>query len=516
MQDDAQVSASEPTAARGDGAASEDVLRSSEAGGHVIRGGMVRAAGYGAGVLLSVAISAILLRHLGVEDFGRYGTIAAIAGIVLGVTDAGLTSIGAREIALRPLGPERERIASTLLVVRLVTTTIGVGIAIAFAAIAYMGPMTLGMALVGISVILISLQSMATVSLYVSLRFVSLTAFEVARQAMTLIAIGLLALAGAGLLPFFAVQIPVAAILLVATLIYVRRSFAIGLVVDRALIREIATKTLPMSAAVAMNILYLGAMVVVVSLIADEYETGLFVTSARIMEVLILLPGITMNLALPVLSVASAEDHARLGAALQKMVEVGFVVSTAIVVGIVVMAPAIVVLLGGDAYAPAADILRLQVLAVVGAFLTQTMQYALIALHRQRDLIVANAVALVCVLAGGAAATAAFGTSGAALVVVAAEALLALVMWIALHRAAPDVRLHLRFALRLAIAVAAGLAIGLLVPLTAWITGPLAVAVLLALTLLLRVLPAELFVAVAAPVMGQDGARDFITRRYGT
>lgn len=495
---------------------SEDVLRSSEAGGHVIRGGAVRASGYAVGVLLSVAISAILLRHLGVERFGQYGTIAAIAGIVLGITDAGLTSIGAREIALRPAGTERERIASTLLLVRIATTIVGVAVAVGFAAIAYSPEMTLGMALVGISVVLISVQSMATVSLYVSLRFVSLTAFEVARQVLTLIAIALLAIAGAGLVPFFAVQIPVAAILLVATLIYVRRSFAIGVLADRELIREIVRKTLPMSAAVAMNILYLGAMVVVVSLIASDYETGLFVTSARIMEVLILLPGITMNLALPVLSIASAEDHGRLESALQMMVEVGFLVSTTIVVGIVVMAPVIVTLLGGPAYEPSSGILQIQVLAVIGAFLTQTMQYALISLHRQRALVVTNAIALACVIAVGALATSAFGPKGAAAAVVVAEALLALSMWIALHRAAPDVHLRLRFLPRLALAVAAGLALGLLLPITPWVTGPLAVALVLIIAILLRIVPAELFVAVAAPLIGHDEARERVARRYGT
>jgi O-antigen/teichoic acid export membrane protein len=493
----------------------QDILRSGEAGGQVIRGGMVRAGGYGVSVLLSVAISAILLRHLGVEQFGQYGTIAAIAGIVLGITDAGLTSIGAREISLLPLGQQRERLASTLLVVRLVTTTLGVLVAIAFTLIAYSSTLSIGMALVGLSVILISVQSMATVPLFVSLRVIPLTAFEVARQVMTLVAIALLAIAGAGLVPFFAVQIPVSLLLLIATLIYVRQTFALSFVLDKQLIRDVVVKTLPMSAAVAMNILYLGAMVVVVSLISSEYDTGLFVTSARIMEVLILLPGITMNLALPVLSVASAEDHGRLSAALQKMVEVGFLVSSTIVVGIVVMAPVVIVLLGGPSYEPASAILRVQVLAIVGAFMTQTMQYALISLHRQRALIVTNAVALVCVIVGGTGLTIAFGPKGAAAAVVIAEALLATTMWIALHRSAPDVHLHLRFLLRLVIAVAAGLAVGLLIPISAWITGPLAIVVVLAVAFALRVFPPELFVATFSPLMGHDEARAFVTRRYG-
>ncbi len=493
----------------------DDILRSAEAGGQVIRGGMVRAGGYGISILLSVAISAILLRHLGVEQFGQYGTIAAIAGIVLGITDAGLTSIGARELSLLPIGSRRERLASTLLVVRFITTTLGVLIAIAFAWIAYSSTLSLGMALVGVSVILISIQSMATVSLFVSLRVIPLTVFEVARQVMTLVAIAALALADLGLVPFFAVQIPIAALLLAATLIYVRQTFALSLVVDWGMIRDVARKTLPMSAAVAMNILYLGAMVVVVSLISTDYDTGLFVTSARIMEVLILLPGITMNLALPILSVASSEDHARLSAALQKMVEVGFLVSGTIVMGIIVMAPAIVTLLGGPAYEPAGSILRIQVLAIIGAFLTQTMQYALISLHRQRVLVITNAVALLAVIGVGAFLTLQFGPHGAAAAVVIAEALLAVSMWIALHRSAPDVHLNLRFLLRLSVAVAAGLTVGLAIPITPWVTGPLGVTTLLAVSFVLRVFPPELFVVAFSPVMGHDGARAFVTRRYG-
>ncbi len=492
-----------------------DVLRTGEAGGQVIRGGLIRAGGYSIGVLLSVATSAILLRHLGVEQFGQYGTIAAIAGIVLGLTDAGLTSIGARELSLLPIGPGRERMASTLLAIRFLTTSVGVLVALGFTVLVYSTTLSVGMALVGLSVILISVQSMATVSLYVSLRFLPLTAFEIARQVLTLAAIALLALSGAGLLPFFAVQIPIAALLLVATLIYVRRSFHIRLVIDWTLMREVVIKTLPMSAAVAMNILYLGAMVVVVSLITSDYETGLFVTSARIMEVLILLPGITISLALPVLSVAGAEDHKRLSSALQKMTEVGFLVSATIVLAIVIMAPSIIQLLGGPAYAPASSILRLQVFALIGIFMAQTLQFALISLRRQRSLILANGTALCFVIAMGIALTSEFGPKGAAIAVVLAEALLVIFLWIAVHRAAPDVQLHLRFVFRLFVAAGIGGLVGVIPGITPWITGPIAVSLFLLVAFFLRVFPSELFVAVCSPIMGTESARELVHRRYG-
>ena len=141
----------------------DDVLHSGAAGGKVVRGGVIRTAGFGVGVLFGLGTSALLLRHLGVVDYGKYGTIAALLGLVLALSDGGLTSIGARELSTTAAGPERKRVASTLMLVRLVTTTIGVLIAVVFAALAYSsGELTLGAALVGASVVLISMQAMAT------------------------------------------------------------------------------------------------------------------------------------------------------------------------------------------------------------------------------------------------------------------------------------------------------------------------------------------------------------------
>ena len=62
----------------------EHVLTSPEAGGKAIRGGAIRTAGYGVGLLLTAIASVFLLRHLGVVRFGQYTTVIAIVTIVQG------------------------------------------------------------------------------------------------------------------------------------------------------------------------------------------------------------------------------------------------------------------------------------------------------------------------------------------------------------------------------------------------------------------------------------------------
>ena len=85
--------------------------------------------------LLGVASSLILLRHLGVVDYGRYGTVLALIAIASGLADAGMTVVGSRELALRRPGGERDRLIALMLSLRVVLSVafvvgaFGVGLA---------------------------------------------------------------------------------------------------------------------------------------------------------------------------------------------------------------------------------------------------------------------------------------------------------------------------------------------------------------------------------------------------
>ena len=72
-----------------------------------MRGGLIRGVGFGISSVLGLATAVLLLRYLGVDDFGKYATVSAVLGIVAGITDAGLTAVGSREISVarpRPSG----------------------------------------------------------------------------------------------------------------------------------------------------------------------------------------------------------------------------------------------------------------------------------------------------------------------------------------------------------------------------------------------------------------------------
>ena len=106
-----------------------DVLDTTAAGGIVIRGGVVRTLGYASGVGLGVVSAALMVRHLGVVDWGRYVTVTSLIAIVAGLSEAGMTAIGVREFSTRARA-ERETLMRNLLGLRLAITFLGLAVAV--------------------------------------------------------------------------------------------------------------------------------------------------------------------------------------------------------------------------------------------------------------------------------------------------------------------------------------------------------------------------------------------------
>ena len=130
-------------------AADTDVLTSSEAGGKVIRGSAARVVANVAGIVLGLATATLLLRHLGVEDSGRYVTVLSLVGIAVAVVDTGLNVTASSELALREPGDRRELVANAL-AQRLRIAPVALLLLVAFALLAgYPSEMVAGTALAG-------------------------------------------------------------------------------------------------------------------------------------------------------------------------------------------------------------------------------------------------------------------------------------------------------------------------------------------------------------------------------
>jgi O-antigen/teichoic acid export membrane protein len=458
----------------------------------VVRGSAIRAAGYGAGLVIGVAVSILLLRYLGVVDFGRYVTVVALLGIVSAIADGGLTAVGARELAVRPDPADRERLLANLVGLRLVITPLGVAAAVGFALVAgYDRDLVVGALLAGIGLMLVILQTTAMLPLTAELRLGRVTVVEVLRHVVTLAGVAALVAAGAAFLTFFAVQILVGVAVLAVTPPLLRGVTRLGIAFDRDVQRTLVREALPLAAALAMNVVYFRVLVVQMSLMAPERETGYFATSFRIFEVLLALPVLVLSVALPVLSVAAGQDPARMRNAVQRLTEVALLAAVPLVLGLAIAAEPILRVLGGEEFTDAAPVLTVQALSLLALFLGQAWQLALVAIRRQGAVAAANGIALVAAVGLGLATIPRWEAIGAAWSAVIAETLLAAVLLGALAATRRDLVPQPRFAWRVALAAAPAVAVAFIPGLPAAAAAVLAVAVFGAVAVLARAVPPE-------------------------
>lgn len=480
------------------GAQPADPLDTAAAGPAAVRGGAFRVGGFIAGTSLAVIGSAFLFRHLGIIKTGEYGQAIALATIAGGLSDLGLTAVGVREMAMLS-GEARDRLARTLLGLRLVLSVFGgIAITVFAAAVGYPSALVLGVAFGGAGLVLTSCQSTLTVSMLRDLRVGWVAALDFARVALTTVFILALVAAGAGLLSFLVLPIPVGVVILALNAWIVRGRVPLLPAFDAAEWRRVMRSVLPYSAAVAAATLYFYIAVPVVGLAASAHQVGLFTVSARTIQVLTALPALAVSTALPIFSRAARNDRGRLTYAMGRVFEVNLMLGVWVALMLAIGAPLAVKIIGGPDFAPAATALAIQAAGLGFSFVNAVWATGLLSLERYRVLLAINVFAMLAGTALIAVLASADGARGAAVGTAVDEGVVALVTVIALIRVDSSLAPPLRVVPAVALA-AGGAAASTLIDV------PVAVSVLMASVIYLAVL--VLFKAIPDEVLEHLPAR---------
>lgn len=411
-----------------------DVLDAERAGSAAIRGGAARVGGYGFAILLSVGSSALLFRHLGVVDSGYYVTIISLVTLAGGITDAGLSAIGVRELATRD-DAGRRALMRSLGGLRLALTFLGVAAAVLFALLAgYPSTLVLGTLLAGVGLTLQVLQDTYAITLTAQLRLSWVASADLLRQAVTVAAIVLLVVGGADLLPFYAATIPagIAAVALTAWL--VRGAVPLLPSVHIAHWRGLLRETFAYAMATVVAAIYFRVAILIVSLVASGQQTGYFGVSFRVIEVLIIVPQLLVGATFPIFARAARDDHARLRYASGRTFDACLILGTGAALALLVGAPFVIRVIAGPEFQPAEVVLRIQGVALMASFVSAVWGYVLLSLHRHRAVLLCSLVSLMVSVALTVALTAADGARGAAIATTIAEALFSLMLGIAIFR----------------------------------------------------------------------------------
>jgi O-antigen/teichoic acid export membrane protein len=475
----------------------EDVLTSTGAGGKVIRGSVLRVVGNAAGILAGLATATLLLRHLGVTESGRYVTVLSLVAIASSVVDLGLGVSASRELALREPGGRRALMAN-ILAQRLWVTPIALLLIVSFAVLAgYPTSMEIGAALAGVGLYVVALADALLLPLTVELRNAGLAFVDFLKQAVALACVALLVALGAHLTAFFAVLIVVGLAVMAVTPLLAGPDAFMRPRLDRTEQRTLLHRALPLALALVLGQVYFRLVILLMSFISDPRQTGYFGGSLRAMEALVSIPILVAGVALPVLAAAARDDRARLRYAIEGLSEGAVIAGVLIVLVTVRAAEPVMTIIGGHAFRPAGAVLRIQVGALMFGALVQIWAVSLVALGRQRELILTNALGLFGVAVLAVVLVVPFGAQGGAAASVLGDALLAALIYWRLR--ACDVRVVVRmgFLGRVALAGAAASA-ALVLPVPDLLAAGLAGVLFLGVGQLIGMVPEEVHAALSS------------------
>jgi O-antigen/teichoic acid export membrane protein len=412
-----------------------DLIGSDAAGPAALRGSVLLGGGYAATIGLSLISAPLLIRHLGISDFGRYTTVLALVTVVNGLTDAGLMNIALREWASHT-GEVRGRLMASLLGIRLELSAVGVVVGVLFALVAgYDSTLVLGTLVAGVGMIFTAVANLLTASLQGELRFGWVTVINLTRQVVAVALLVALVLAGAGLLPLLASSSVAGVAVLAFAAFLVRRQMPLRPRFKDTGWLPLVRDTLPYAAAIAVNTFYFRITIVVMSLIATAQQTGYFATSFRVTEVLVGVPAVAIGAAFPILSRSAHSDPDRFANATERIVDLSVIGGVGLGLGVALSAPWVVEVLAGPAGAPAGPVLQIQAIGSAATFLTMACGFVFLSLRRHTILLVANGGALVANIVLTLVLVHADQARGGAIAAAGAETCLAIGLLIALMRA---------------------------------------------------------------------------------
>jgi O-antigen/teichoic acid export membrane protein len=437
-----------------------DPYAAGEAGGRVIRGSGLRVAGALAGVLAGAVSAPLVVRHLGVTDYGRYLTVTSVIFVVTALSEGGLANVAVRQFSVSDARGRRALIAN-LTGLRIALGALGALVAVGFGLLAgYERVLVVGLALGAVAYVLSAIQGSYSVVLIGRLRLSALAGLDVLRSLGTTILLVALVITGSGLTGFYLVAVVVQSAALALTAVLVRDDVPLLPQFHRARWHELFRETALYALAATLGAIYFQVALIAMSLLDAGVQTGYYAIAFRIVEIVNGVPWLLAGSVLPVLAVAAEHDRERLRFIAGRVFEGALIAGGWVVIVIEIGARFGIELIAGAKGAPSVDVLRIMGIGVTATFLVASWGFVLLSLRLYRQLVFANLGALVLALALSALLIPTLHARGGATTTAALELTLAgAYVWLLSRQGIVP---SLRFVACFALAVGLGLSVGAL------------------------------------------------------
>jgi len=409
----------------------------------------VQIAGKGFTAILSIVIVKIITNFLGVETYGLYISVYEFLAFFGIVADFGLFTIAVREIThdldrkdfiFGNIFSLRTLLAGTMMILAIVAvylipkyqeTYIPLGVAIASISVFFsilngtissVLQVNLKMQYPAIGLIL---GKIATVGYMIYVVFYAYTQPS-AEAFFHLLWAGVI---GNGVMLFF-------------TWFFARRYAKIRFLFNWNYWKVTLWKALPYGAALVLNMVYFRIDSILLFLLKDATEVGIFGTPMRILDILLTIPVYFMSSVLPTLTLQAKHTPEKVKETLQHAFDFLIAVAAPIVAGVQALAYSLIFAVSSPEFLSrldegfyGADIaLQILIVAMFFAFIGSVFTFTLIALGKQGKLLYISSIVAALNIAANLLLIPHWGFRGAAVVSVLSEILIVILAVVLLHR----------------------------------------------------------------------------------
>ena len=360
---------------------------------HAARDVLVQIIGRIGNLLIGIVVVITITRALGVDGNGQWSTLMAISVIIGYVVDPGMQTAVLRMASAEP--EDEAGWLGALLGLRLVT---GIVAAIAFFAATVLVAQGPGMILAGALIAATALTSPAQalgVVFQMHVRNDRAIAFITLQSVLWTAGVVVIAIAHGGLV-LFALAFSVSTIIaVIAQAIWVLRTTPVALDGLRRHGRRLLRMSIPLGIGSALTIAYGKVDQILVLHYGGIHGAGLYGAAYSLLDKVQFLPAVLMTTAYPILSSAWPQDPERTRRVVQRTLAYMMILSTAGLAFTIGAARPILVLLFGQAFAPAAGTLRVLIAGFVPACIGYVVGYLAFIVGRQKFLMAVAFVGLI-------------------------------------------------------------------------------------------------------------------------
>ncbi|MFH0840544.1 MAG: flippase [bacterium] len=337
--------------------------------------------------ILGLVAIAIMTRYLGNEGFGEYTTIITFAFIFSIIADLGLTLVTSQMIN-RP-NVDHHKVLNNLFGFRLVSALVIIFLApIIVQFFPYSPIIKLGVIVASLSFFFLSMNQVFVGLFQKELRTDKIAIAEILGRVAMVAGVFFAMIFDWGLTGMLWAVVFTNFVHFVFHYYFSRRFAKIKISFDWIIWKEILHRSWPLFLTTAFNLIYLKADILLLSLMQEQVDVGIYGAAYKVVDVLVTLPFMFAGILLPLfVRHWTRNDKPRYFQILQKAFDATAIIAIPLMVGGYFLADPIMIFVAGKDFALSGPVLQILIFAIGAVFFGCLFTHTIISFNQQKKLI---------------------------------------------------------------------------------------------------------------------------------